>query len=326
MPYLKPGSAPVPPARIKEALRDLAKPHRAKVMEIEDRRCMVVRAEKELPDPFTDVERASHFLCHASLDGVSDVFVASERKILRIDPRVVAQQVSYRVRENAQIAAELRQIMAREHGAHSFHHPITNAKCVGVRVPRLRAEGTLPADAATLVEKLGEPEVRVAEGIYVIADEDHLRLSSDEFLALLPAAREREAGSREPGAPEPAIALPTAPAPTEPAPGEPRTAPEPLEAFGERLAASGYRVSRAVTVGTFDFEMAGLKVGGKRVLVKAAPDVTLELARSLQAAATDALADVCIVVTPKASAEVLHYSLGTRLELFAPQDLAGVPL
>ncbi len=142
---------------------------------------LVIRSGMDYPDIVNDIESISDELEFADIKGLTDICIMGNLEIIGIKLDVITTMIEKRVEEDDKIVEALRKkldndfgvlLFESEHDPHNklrlaIHVPMDIKALKSNNLPELLAKVELPARKATIV--------------YIIAEDDYLRLYSNKF-------------------------------------------------------------------------------------------------------------------------------------------------
>lgn len=217
---------PIPQAELDRMRSQLASTYGAQVWEGAGARILVVRVPRPEPDLVTDIEAAVDYLDPADTKDLTAALLVGDVKAHVVPTHPFADLMARRMQFDAEQGRELRKRLAP--GSHlTYRAPGDHRKIVRLAL-RLRSPTVASMDDAelerwslTLAPDLTAGKLAGIRAVYLVADQDDVRLSADAFiqsvrqtmaeaeqrramaqeLASKQATSPRPAGAQRPGAP-----------------------------------------------------------------------------------------------------------------------------
>ena len=142
---------------------------------------LVIRSGLDYPDIVNDVEAISDELELDDVDGLTDVCLMGDLEIIGLKLEVVNAMMEKRVGEDEVIVQDLRHNLDRDYGLLLFEseHDAHKKLRLGIRVP-MELKSVISNNLPELLAKVELP-ARKARVVYIIADDDYLRIFGPKF-------------------------------------------------------------------------------------------------------------------------------------------------
>lgn len=356
MPLIKHDGPAVSRAELADLSAALAEPFQYRLLERDEQRILFVRSPRAEPDPVSDLEACLEHLPDAAARDLDHAILLGAQGSLHVPGTVLRPLVERRAQLDRAAVARLRAGLDPAYGLgwHRVAGDPAGVERLGIRIPRSRCVDLNEPDLLGLARALGpnleDGTVARSHVAYLIADEDHVRLTGAELAADL-APRWRELNVPSPPAPAQPLANPPSP-PAPPAAvrtrprrtirvrpaveleftldaSPPAPAPEPvpvqsaLEAIESQLRHHGFDVRANVAHGPQPFALAAERAAGfpRRVLVRTFPHFArtdaidaLRLVRELEA-------DLLVALAPDADLDAIRRTVASKVKVLSPREV-----
>lgn len=286
---------PLPEETI-QSLRAELTDHRGAVETADGSETLVIRSPRDSPDIVADIEDAVVYL--DADDALADtVLLAGGSSVTKVDPKVLRRKLDDREDEDAKLVEQVRPLLEDPYDWTLFRggtrRDILRA---AVQVPHLSATDLagedLPALKRNLAPLNGTPKGRELDVVYVLGDDDHVRLDAERFFGDLRAATEKE---------------------TEP--------PEPTSVLVQRLSGAGYTIVQGHDRRDVDLTAEG---DDRTIAVRVVDTLDRGDVQRFLTVAETVGADVFVAVASAPSTAARRTALGTRVEIVAPDEVGDL--
>src|ERR1041385_8739690 len=150
---------------------------------------LFVRSTRKDPDPVTDLESTLEQLPDAAIRDLDHIVLLGTEGDLHLPGSTLAPLIDRRRLLDGMAVAHWRATLPTEYGVamHRVAGDPAHLVRMGLRIPRARCVDLNETDLMHMAEVIGpgldEGEFASVSAAYVVADEDHVRLSAQDFLA-----------------------------------------------------------------------------------------------------------------------------------------------
>lgn len=342
---------PLPGAELERLKSTLARQYGSQVWEGAGQRILVVRVPRPEPDIIQDLETAVDHLAAGDTDDITAALLVGDAKPLAVPIHPFMQLMAQRVQFDDQQCRQLRAAMV--HGAHKLYRAPGDAKKtlrLALRVHRPRVDDITDADMETWAALLGPDldggRLTGTRAVYLIADDDHARVSADLFFhdlrKQLADAKARHEMATQIAARQPAAAKRerVAHAPLRRIDDEgdddvsgqqeaqpPETPSDPvLASLATRLRDLGFTVLERPAGHAIDLAAERADADPQRVIAWTPERVTPDVASSCLATARKLDIDLALLVCDDVEPEGRKRLIATKVRLLQVKDLANLDL
>lgn len=288
---------PLPEETVQQVRAELAD-HRGAVRSGDEGDVLVIRSPRDAPDIVADIEDAVVYLdADDALAGT--VLLAGASSVTKVDPKVLRRKLDARGSEDAKLVDQVRPLLEEEYDWTLFRggtrRDILRA---AVRVPRRSASDLTGEDLTPLKLNMAPlretPKGRDLDVVYVLGDEDHVRLDAKRFFDDLRDATEQE---------------------TE--------APEPSSILVQRLSSAGYTIVQGHDRNDIDLTAESDE---RIVAVRVVDSLDRGDVQRFLSVAETVGADLFLAVAADATPAARRAALGSRVEIVARDEVGDLPV
>ncbi len=187
------GTVPIPSPDLAQLRQTLAPNYGAHVWEDDEasQRILVVRVPRDEPDMVNDIEAAVEYLSLADTRELDQVLLVGGRRIHAVPPRLIEERMVERAHTDREQAQRLREILSEKEPIRLYRDPRDTHKLLrlGVRVAHRAVQEVADADlrrvADVLGPKLEQGKLKGVRAVYLVAENDDVRLEPEVFFAEL---------------------------------------------------------------------------------------------------------------------------------------------
>lgn len=332
----------------------LLQPYQFEAVARDDVRYLFLRSPNEDPDPVSDLEGCLERVPDWAVRGLQGVFLLGARNSFHVPGTHVAPLLERRDQLDRGLVDEFRRSLDAQYGVglRRLLGDPTNLVRLGLRIPRTHTADLSESDlvrmaAATgpLIESGEAAQVQVA---YLVADEDHVRLRGDDFLADV-TPRWQELQRPRPALPGPQPDPPaTAPvtrrrpkrvlhvrplveleAQLDARPEAPQTTSSEAAEFLQRLLRlKDFQILRNVRHENVTYDLAAERSVGypRRILVVFSERFERSDAERFLRAVRRLEADLLLVVAEQPAEDAIRRTLASKVKVLRPHEVAAVSL
>jgi hypothetical protein len=186
MPFLVDSAPPVDAATLAAARAELPREYGVRVVTQRGRKALLVRVPRAKPDYNYELAVVAFYATLDDLKDCNDVLLIGDEKTVRMEPLRLRDHVREQLREDKDVAPQLRARLPREYGWTTAVSPSNNHhKALVLRLP---LASVAQADEATLLRARASvgseivPLLRECQFVYLVADQDYGRLGRRVFV------------------------------------------------------------------------------------------------------------------------------------------------
>jgi hypothetical protein len=186
-------SMPVPADEMQRARDQLASSYGARVWEAGGRRVLLVRVPRDDPDPVNDLEEAVEYLAASDAKDLTHLALIGNRRIEMVYPQPLVDRMAQRVQFDHFECTRLRkELMPHTHRIYTAAGDTRRMLRLALRIPHAKVAEVTDTDLDILSDAIGSElegsKIRAVRAVYLIADQDHVRLDAE---LMVPDLRER---------------------------------------------------------------------------------------------------------------------------------------
>lgn len=191
--------AAVPATELATWRQELAPRYGARLVDEGDRRILVVRVPRAEPDPVNDVEAAVDFLDPQDVAAMTHCILIGESRIAQVYAGPLQDLMTERVALDRQEIADLRQRMPDEltHQLYRSERDPRRRWRLAIRIPVESVKDVQESHLNDIADAMGSqlegPRVADVAAVYLIANQDHVRLEADHVIQEMRKAWQDEA-------------------------------------------------------------------------------------------------------------------------------------
>jgi hypothetical protein len=177
---------PLPGSELLRMKEYLAPEYGSEIWTEGEKRILVVRVPHAEPDIVRDIPEAVDYLSPGDVQGLSQALLVGSERVHAVPPQPFADLMGDRVRYDIEQAKSLRSRMTSGHLLYKAPDDPRKLARLAFRIAKAHVRDLDDADLSRIAEEVGphlkEPRYEAARAVYLIADQDDVRIDAELFL------------------------------------------------------------------------------------------------------------------------------------------------